>query len=73
VDLLLGNTYCKYIARAENIPFVRFGFPILDRMSHRVFPTVGYTGAMRLMDKMIDAMFDKKDREAPDEGVELVQ
>lgn len=73
VDLLIGNTYGKYIARAENIPFVRFGFPILDRLSHRVFPTVGYQGALRLIDKIIDAMFDKKDRECPEEGFELVQ
>ena len=73
VDLLLGNTYGKFIARAENIPFVRFGFPILDRMSHRVFPMVGYQGALRLIDKIIDAFFDKKDREAPEEGIELVQ
>jgi nitrogenase molybdenum-iron protein beta chain len=73
VDLLLGNTYGKYIARAENIPFVRFGFPILDRMSHRVFPTVGYQGALRIIDKMIDALLDKKDRECPEETFELVQ
>jgi len=73
VDLLIGNTYGKYIARAENIPFVRFGFPILDRISHRVFPSVGYQGALRLIDKMIDAMFDKKDRECSEEYFELVQ
>jgi nitrogenase molybdenum-iron protein beta chain len=73
VDLLIGNTYSKYIARAENIPFVRFGFPILDRMSHRLFPTVGYAGALRLLDKIVDAMLDKKDRECADEWFELVQ
>jgi nitrogenase molybdenum-iron protein beta chain len=73
VDLLITNTYGKYIARAENVPFVRFGFPILDRMGHRVFPTVGYQGALRLIDKMIDALFDKRDRECPEEYLELVQ
>jgi nitrogenase molybdenum-iron protein beta chain len=73
VDLLIGNSYVKYIARAENIPFVRFGFPVLDRMSHRLFPTVGYNGALRLLDKIIDAMLDKKDRECPEEWFELVQ
>jgi len=72
VDLLISNTYGKYIARAENIPFVRFGWPILDRMGHRVFPTVGYQGALRLLDKMIDAMFDKKDRECAEEWMELI-
>jgi len=73
VDLLMGNTYGKYIARAENIPFVRFGFPILDRIGHRVFPIVAYQGAQRLLDKIIDAFFDKKDREVAEELIELVQ
>lgn len=73
VDLLIGNTYSKYIARAENIPFVRFGFPVLDRMSHRLFPTLGYTGALHLLDKMLDALLDHKDRECPEEQFELVQ
>ena len=44
VDLLIGNTYGKYIARDEDIPFVRHGFPILDRVGHSYFPTVGYRG-----------------------------
>ena len=73
VDLLIGNTYCKYIARAENLAYVRFGFPVMDRMGHRLFPSVGYQGALRLLDKMIDAMLDKKDRECPEEVFELVQ
>jgi len=41
VDLLIGNTYGKYIARDEDIPFVRFGFPILDRVGHSYFPRSG--------------------------------
>lgn len=73
VDLIIGNTYTKYIGRAENIPAIRFGFPVLDRMSHRIFPTVCYMGAMHLMDKMIDAILEKKDRECPEEFFELVQ
>jgi nitrogenase molybdenum-iron protein beta chain len=73
VDLIIGNTYSKYIARAENIPFVRFGFPILDRMGHRLFPTVGYMGALRLLDKIIDALLDHHDRECAEERFELVQ
>ena len=72
VDLLISNTYGKYIARAENLPFVHFGWPILDRIGHRVFPTVGYQGALHLLDKIINALFDKKDRECPEEWMELV-
>lgn len=72
VDLLMGNTYGKYVAREENLPFVRFGFPILDRVGHRAFPMVGYMGAMRIVEKITDAFFDKRDREDADHEVELV-
>ena len=34
VDLLIGNTYGKYIARDEDIPFVRFGFVITSYSIH---------------------------------------
>lgn len=72
VDLLIGNTYGKYIARDENIPFVRYGFPILDRVGHSYFPTVGYRGAMRLIEKILSALMDHQDRHAPEESFELV-
>jgi nitrogenase molybdenum-iron protein beta chain len=73
VDLIIGNTYSKYISRVENIPFVRFGFPVLDRMGHRYFPCVGYTGALRLMEMINNALLDHKDRECAEENFELIQ
>lgn len=72
VDLMIGNTYLKYIARDEDIPFIRFGFPILDRVGHSYFPTVGYKGGMRLLEKILDALLDRKDRDDPEESFELV-
>lgn len=72
VDLLMGNTYCKYIARDEDLPFVRFGFPILDRPGHQYFPSVGYKGGMRLMEKILGQLLDRKDRDSPEESFELV-
>jgi len=72
VDVLIGNTYGKYIARDENIPFVRHGFPILDRVGHSYFPTVGYMGGMRLLEKILGVLMDRQDRDAPEERFELV-
>ena len=72
VDLLMGNTYGKYIARDEDIPFVRHGFPILDRVGHGYFPSVGYKGGLRLAEKILDALLDRQDRDAPEESFELV-
>ena len=72
VDILIGNTYGKYIARAEDIPLIRVGFPILDRVGHSFFPTVGYMGAIRLIEKISTAFLDKHDRECEEEDFELV-
>ncbi len=72
VDLLIGNTYGKYIARDEDIPFVRHGFPIMDRMGHSYFSTVGYLGAIRLLEQFLSAFMDRQDRDAPEESFELV-
>lgn len=72
VDLLIGNTYGKYIARAEDIPFVRVGFPVMDRSVHSYFPIVGYRGAMRLIEMISNALLERADRDAADEDFELV-
>ncbi|MDR3708278.1 MAG: nitrogenase molybdenum-iron protein subunit beta [Capsulimonadaceae bacterium] len=72
VDLLIGNTYGKYIARAEDLPFVRFGFPTLDRIGHQFKPHVGYTGALHLLESILNAIMDRQDRDATDETLELV-
>ena len=72
VDLIIGNTYAKYIAKDEDIPLVRYGFPIYDRLGHSYFSTMGYRGALRLMEKLLDALLDRKDRDADDITMELV-
>ena len=72
VDLLIGNTYGKYIARDENIPLIRHGFPILDRVGHQYFPTVGYRGGMRLLEMILNALLDRQDRQSLEESFELV-
>lgn len=71
VDLLVGNTYGKYIARDEDIPLVRHGFPILDRVGHQFFPTVGYRGAIRVLEQILNVFMDRQDRDAPEESFEL--
>ncbi len=72
VDLLISNTYGKYIARDEDIPFMRYGFPILDRVGHSYFPSVCYKGGMRLLEKILDLLLDRIDRDSLEETFELV-
>jgi len=71
-DLVFGNTYCKYICRDEDIPLIRMGFPIYDRIGHSYFPVVGYRGGLRLLEKVLDVFMDRQDRDAKEEKFELV-
>jgi len=72
VDLLIGNSYGKYIARAEDIPLVRLGFPITDRANLHYFPSVGYMGTARLVETIGNTMLDRQDRDADDSHYELI-
>ncbi len=72
VDLLMGGTHMKYIARDEDTPLLRIGFPIVDRVGHQYFPFVGYKGAMRLLEQILAALMDRVDRDAPEESFEFV-
>lgn len=71
VDLLIGNTYGKYIARDEELPFVRFGFPIADRPGHNYFAKTGYNGGANLVKQILDVFLDHLDRTCPEEKVEF--
>lgn len=72
VDLLMGGSHGKYIARAEDLPFVRVGFPVTDRYVHPYMPIVGYKGAIRLLELILNALMDRQDRDCADEDLELV-
>jgi nitrogenase molybdenum-iron protein beta chain len=69
----MGNTYGKYIARDEGIPLIRVGFPIFDRVGHSYMPIVGYTGAIRLLERILNAILDHKDASCPEYQMELVE
>lgn len=72
VDIVFGNTYAKFLCRDEDIPLVRVGFPIYDRIGHQYFPLLGYRGALRLVEKILTAIMDRQDRDAPEESFELI-
>jgi nitrogenase molybdenum-iron protein beta chain len=72
VDLMIGTTYGKQIARAEDIPFVRAGFPVIDRYGGPLLPIVGYNGGIHLVEKISNALLDRFDRDVADEDFEIV-
>ena len=64
VDLLVGNSYGKYLERDCGVPLVRLTFPIFDRHHHHRFPVWGYQGALRVLVTVLDKIFDKLDTDA---------
>jgi nitrogenase molybdenum-iron protein beta chain len=72
VDLMIGSTYGKQIARAEDIPFVRAGFPVIDRYGGPLQSIVGYKGGMYLVERITNAIMDRMDRDSSDEDFEIV-
>ncbi|RAI35554.1 nitrogenase molybdenum-iron protein subunit beta [Rhodoplanes serenus] len=63
VDLLVGNSYGKYVSRDTGTPLIRLTFPIFDRHHHHRFPLIGYQGGLNLLRTVLDVIFDKLDRD----------
>jgi nitrogenase molybdenum-iron protein beta chain len=61
VNLLIGNTYGKYLERDIGTPLIRLAFPIFDRHHHHRFPTWGYQGGLRVLVTLLDKIFEKID------------
>ncbi len=73
VDLLIGNSYLKYLSREADIPLVRFGFPIFDRHHLHRFPVIGYEGGLQLLTQIVNTVLDELDRTAPDHSYDVIR
>jgi nitrogenase molybdenum-iron protein beta chain len=62
VDLLIGNSYGKYLWRDTHTPLVRIGYPIFDRHHMHRYPTLGYQGAFNLLNWTVNTILDELDR-----------
>jgi nitrogenase molybdenum-iron protein beta chain len=58
VDLLIGNSYGKYLERDTKTPLLRMTFPIFDRHHHHRFPMMGYQGGLKVLTDLLDKFFD---------------
>ena len=64
-DLLIGNSKGYYIARELNIPLVRVGFPIHDRIGGQRIKHVSYAGTQELFDIITNALIEYKQDHSP--------
>jgi nitrogenase molybdenum-iron protein beta chain len=59
-ELIVGNSKGKDIADDENVPLVRVGFPVYDRVGVYRYPITGYNGSIYLLDQMTNAILGHK-------------
>ena len=64
IDILIGNSKGYPLARKKNIPLIRCGFPIHDRVGGPRFLHVGYEGAMNLLDNIVNTLLTRKQEES---------
>ncbi|MFH1035511.1 MAG: nitrogenase component 1 [Pseudomonadota bacterium] len=59
-DLIIGNSKGYQLARELNVPLVRLGFPIHDRFGASRLLSLGYRGALELMDRLVNTILEKR-------------
>ncbi|HIJ79805.1 MAG: nitrogenase [Desulfobulbaceae bacterium] len=64
-DLIIGHSKGYPLARELDIPLLRVGFPIHDRVGGQRILHVGYQGAQQLFDLIANAMIEVKQRKSP--------
>jgi len=60
INLIIGNSGGKHITEKYGIPPVRIGFPIQDRYGGQRLVYTGYSGSLKLLDDICNAMLAKK-------------
>jgi nitrogenase molybdenum-iron protein NifN len=64
-DLMIGNSKGYYIARKTDIPLVRTGFPIHDRIGAAHARTLGYEGSSLLFEQIVNTILEDTQRKSP--------
>jgi nitrogenase molybdenum-iron protein NifN len=65
LDLVVGHSKGYPLAKKLNIPLIRVGFPIHDRVGGQRILHLGYAGAQHLFDLVANAMIEKKQNDSP--------
>lgn len=60
VNVGIGPSDGRYLTEKGEIPLVRLGFPIHDRVGGQRLLSVGYTGTMMLLDRITNTLLENK-------------
>ena len=64
-DFLIGSSKGYGLARKLDVPLIRCGFPIHDRIGGQRVLHVGYAGTQSLFDQIVNALLDRKQADSP--------
>lgn len=64
-DFLIGHSKGYHLARRWGVPLIRVGFPIHDRFGGQRILHLGYRGAQSLLDRIVNALLEKKQEDSP--------
>ena len=73
VDMLIGDSHGKQIAKDAAVPMVRIGYYLPDRVHLHRQPIVGYQGAINLITMIANIFIDEYDRTCPEERFEILR
>jgi nitrogenase molybdenum-iron protein NifN len=64
-DIMIGNSKGYKISRELDIPLVRIGFPIHDRIGGARLQHIGYRGTQQLFDRIVNALIENRQDSSP--------
>ncbi len=64
-DFLIGSSKGYKISRSLDVPLIRVGFPIHDRIGGQRVLHLGYRGAQELYDRIVNALLEVKQETSP--------
>lgn len=65
VELVVGHSKGYSYARRANLPLIRVGFPVHDRIGGQRILHLGYQGAQAIFDLIANTLIEKKQDESP--------
>lgn len=71
--MLIGDSHGKWAARDANIPLVRIGFPITDRVNLHRYPIIGYSGVINMITMVVNTFLEEVDRNSPEAYFEMMR
>ncbi|ADY57105.1 oxidoreductase/nitrogenase component 1 [Syntrophobotulus glycolicus DSM 8271] len=60
VNIAIGHSEGKILKEKSNIPLVRWGFPITDRVGGQRIRSVGYSGSLAFLDRITNTLLENK-------------